>query len=404
MAEIVQSLTRRVSLGIIQTHATQFDGPFFRFLARDPRFDLTVYYTRDDGARVSVDPELARRESWDHDVTSGYRYQVRNGGFKGLVLLLIRALQARHDLIIVSGYTSMAHLVLAMACKLRHIAVGIRSDTTLLYDGLPTVKSRMKKILLPALLRLFDVGHPTGTLAAEYLCHYGMANSALFLFPYNVDNEYLAMMSAKCREERKILRKKMGISEEDFVVLAVLKFIPREDPLTLLGAFAVFQKDVESAHLIMVGDGVLRDQIEAEVKSKYLRNIHLPGYLPYTQLPCFYAIADVFVHPARREPWGVSVNEAMACGLPVIVSNGVGALRDLMVPRETGFIFQAGEATELAEELKQIAKNDCLRKVMSDNAKNLINGKWHYRSTADNLWDAAAYLRSQHHGQCSRLS
>lgn len=84
MAEIVQSLTLRVSLRIIQTHATQFDGPFFRFLSRDPRCDLTVYYTRDDGARVSVDTELARRETWDHDVTSGYRSQVSSSqGYVG---------------------------------------------------------------------------------------------------------------------------------------------------------------------------------------------------------------------------------------------------------------------------------------------------------------------------------
>lgn len=383
----------RYSLGVVQTHATQFDGPFFRFLARDSRFNLTVYYTRGDGARTSIDPELGRKEAWDHDVTSGYQYLVRANGPIGLVHLLLRAMRAHHDLLIVSGYASMAHLLLVMACKLRGIRVGIRSDTTLLLRKRSPIKSRLKNIILPGVLRLFDIGLPTGTLAGEYLVHYGMSKSVLFPFPYNSDNDYLAMMSAQAKTHMESFRQKMGIFSDAFVILGILKLIPREDPLTLLRAFFLVQNDLPSAHLLIVGDGNLRREIEEEVKRQHLQNVHVLGYMPYSQLPLYYAMADVFVHPAQMEPWGVSVIEAMACGLPVVASDGVGVVRDLVVPEETGFIFQAGGAEELAKYLKQIGKNPDLRKVMSNNAKNIINHKWQYRTMAENLWEAVRYLQ-----------
>jgi glycosyltransferase involved in cell wall biosynthesis len=244
-------------------------------------------------------------------------------------------------------------------------------------------------------LRLFDIGLPTGILAAEYLVHYGMPKSALFAFPYNSDNNYLAMVSEEAGKQKESFRKKMGMPSDAFVILGVLKLIPREDPLTLLRAFFLIQNDLPSTHLLIIGDGNLRTKIEEEIQTQCIRNVHLLGYMPYSQLPLYYAMADVFAHPAQVEPWGVSVMEAMACGLPVVASSGVGVAQDLIVPGETGFIFRTGEAVELSDYLKQIGKNPDLRKAMSSNAKNIINHRWHYRSMAENLWEAVRYIRFQ---------
>ena len=71
------------------------------------------------------------------------------------------------------------------------------------------------------------------------------------------------------------------------------------------------------------------------------------GYVPYAQLPGFYAMSDVFVHAASDEPWGVSVQEALAFGLAVVVSSRVGAGRDLVVPGRNGFVYERGDAQAL---------------------------------------------------------
>ena len=95
----------RRSLGIVQTHATQFDGPLFRFLVGRDTFDLTVYYTRQQGDTLSRDGELRTEGAWDNDVRSGYRFCVRPAGLFGGLSLLRRIISAQHDLLVISGYS-----------------------------------------------------------------------------------------------------------------------------------------------------------------------------------------------------------------------------------------------------------------------------------------------------------
>ena len=205
---------------------------------------------------------------------------------------------------------------------------------------------------MPHVLRLYATGHPTGTWAAEYLQHHGLPEEALFLFPYNVDNDWLSEKALSAIAESRELRGRYGIPPGAPTVLGVLKFVPREDPMTLLSAFVRLHKMVPEAHLVLVGDGELRGAIEDEIKNADLREfVHLPGYLPYSQLPLHYAMADIFVHPAVREQWGVSVNEAMVCGVPVIAADTVGAAKDLIKEGESGCTYAAGDSQALARQL-----------------------------------------------------
>ena len=99
--------------------------------------------------------------------------------------------------------------------------------------------------------------------------------------------------------------------------------------------------------------------LKTEVMQRFAEStgrVVAPGYAKYSELPMYYAIADIFVHPARSEPYGVSVPEAMACGLPVIVSDKVGAAAEFLEPGSTGDIFPAGNAGDLASLLITWAK------------------------------------------------
>jgi len=102
--------------------------------------------------------------------------------------------------------------------------------------------------------------------------------------------------------------------------------------------------------LILAGDGPLRGEV-LEMLEDIKDKTHLPGYVPYSRLPQLYAMADIFVHPAPGEPWGVSVNEALSCGVPVIASAGVGAGKDLVEERKTGWVFPVGDCSALVERL-----------------------------------------------------
>ena len=150
-----------------------------------------------------------------------------------------------------------------------------------------------------------------------------------------------------------------------------MKFIDREDPMTLLHAFSSLTglrtdpsqapSDApvpggSSVHLILVGDGSLRPQVESYLADEKLTNVSLSGYVRYGSLPDFFAMADILVHTARREPWGVTVNEALVCGLPVIAADTVGSSTDLIENGVNGVVFPSGNAAALGALLRSIVQ------------------------------------------------
>ena len=140
------------------------------------------------------------------------------------------------------------------------------------------------------------------------------------------------------------------------MLLSLTKFSEREAPWDLLEARQ--RLDRPEVSWLLAGDGPLRAQLERAAAEHGFDRVAFPGYLPYPELPRVYAAADVFVHPAREERWGVSVAEALACGLPVVTSDRVGAGYDLVEPGVNGGRYPAGDGAALATELERALRLD----------------------------------------------
>lgn len=385
---------KKYSLGIVQTHATQFDGPLFKRLSEYTEIDVTVYYTRPTG-RAPLDSELGRSPNWDNEVLSRYRCKAREFGFWGSVRFLSQVMNSNHDLIVIGGYIPFYHFLIAICARLKGMAVGLRSDTVMLYSkSAYSVKSISKRLVMPYVFKVYSFGHPVGTLAKQYLLRYGFPEDRIFRFPYAVDNDYLASRCGRYRLRRDRIRRALGIEPDSFVVISIVKFVEREDPLTPLRGFARLLKSCPKAHLVLVGDGPMMREIKTTIKEKAILNVHLPGFVRYSRLPLFYSIADVFVHPPVWESWGVSVNEAMACGLPVVVAKTVGSNVDLVEPGKTGFIFEAGNPEDLANCLLKLSCNSRLTEAMGNNAKQLVKD-WSYDSVEKSLLKALAATKKE---------
>jgi glycosyltransferase involved in cell wall biosynthesis len=390
MAEIPRERRR---LAVVQTKPTQFDGPLFALLSECPDLDFSAYFSRRHAKTPgSLDRETGISANWGSRAAAGYAHRYAGPGFPGLVSLTLQIIRSKPDLVVVAGYVPLRHFAIALACRLAGVRVGLRSDSTLLHS--PSSRRRLRLLLkglgLPLVLRIFNSGHPVGRLAREYLLAYGMKRERIFEFPYSVDNDWLAEQAAVFRERRDELRASLGIAPDSFVVLGVVKFVDREDPTTLLCGFEQLRKQVGSAHLVLVGDGPLMGQLQQAVRERQIEGVHLPGYVAYEKLPLYYAVADVFVHPPRRESWGVSVNEAMACGLPVVVSSMVGSSADLVEPDATGQVFEVGNSSSLSARLLEMASDRERTRRMGENARRLVDN-WSYRVVVDNLRRALAF-------------
>lgn len=384
-------MLRKYRLAIVMQRATQFDGPLFAKLRNSEQLVLKVYYTAPGAKAVTdIDPELGIHPEWGGMATLGYEYESRPLGLFGLLRFLRQITAGHPDLVIVCGYMPLIHMMVALYTWFRRVPVGLRSDTTLEHSktSRESIKGVLKRLTLRTLFKVYSTAHPVGTLAKGNLLDHGISNERMFTFPYAVNNEWFCTESSTSRLRRSEIRRQMGIAENAFVVLGILKFHEREDPITLVLGFAEFlaQQQVPG-HLLLVGDGPLRAQVESTIHNKCITKVTLPGYAPYSDLPKYYAISDVFVHPGVGESWGVSVNESMACGVPVVLSDRIGSHVDLVREGETGFVFKTGDPESLAKCLVTMASDPKLCETMGNKSRVLIHD-WGYEATERSLLKA----------------
>jgi glycosyltransferase involved in cell wall biosynthesis len=374
-----------LKIAFLVERPTQFEAPFYRFAARDPEHELRVLFTGRDVAEPVFDPELGKPVAWGIDLLGGYPHEVcpRESSDAWLVE---RLTSDRCDLLIANGYTQPLYRLGARIAKRAGIATALRLDSVL-WDT-SWSKSLAKRILFATYLkRAYDLFLGVGSLTLDYLRAFGVPRERTGLFPYAVDVESFAERSRLSDAERAAFRERLGVPAAARVVLGLAKFNDREAPWDLLRAFARVQD--QDVWLVLAGDGPARPALEGFARK--LSRVCFPGYIPYPELPALYAASDLFVHPAWEERWGVSVQEALACGLPVVASSRVGAGYDLIEVGGNGFVYPAGDSEMLAHRIGEALALDPDRARRRSAA---ILSRWDYAAVWRNLLRAAESVTS----------
>ncbi len=367
-----------MNLAFVVERPTQFEVPLYRHAAADPSHRLRVIYTAPDPAAAPFDPELGRPVDWGFDLLGGYDHAVLPAAGRAQ-WLAAEMRRGRYDLVIVNGYTRADYLRAARAARRAGSATALRLDSAL-FDARPSHPLARRLLFLLGLGPLFDLFFGAGTLSLDYLRSVGVPERRTALFPYPIDAASFRRRASLSSVERAAARRRMGIPPEARVVLSVAKLHPREAPWDLLHAFAEAEDQVGESWLVIAGDGPQRASCERFVHERGLERVVFLGYVPYLELPALYGVADLFVHPAREERWGVSVGEALACGLPVVASSRVGAARDLVSEGVNGFTYPAGSAVALADRIARAAALD--RTAVAAHNERVLAG-----------WDQAATWR-----------
>lgn len=169
----------------------------------------------------------------------------------------------------------------------------------------------------------------------------GMARDRWHRVPYFVDNEAVRVAATSGRAERAHMRKDLGVPGEAVLITAVGKLLPRKRPLDLVRALRTVPRNV---HLLWIGSGEMERAVRAEAESLGVADrVHLTGFRPSTEVWRLMGASDLFALPSENEPWGLVINEAVAAGLPALVSDQCGAAEDLVVPQRTGEIVPMGD-------------------------------------------------------------
>jgi len=372
----------RSRLAIIASHPIQYQDPFFRRLAREDDVDLTVFYCSRHGLDTFLDEDMATTLRWDVDLLHGYRsHFLRNfarnvyGGYTRLINPgIVPAIVRGHfdAVIFMLGWGSISALLGIVACRLTRTPFFLYGDSSF-PPAEDSFRARVRAGFIRTIFALATGFMTSGKLNADYYEHYGADPKTFFLLPWAVDNERFADASRMSEEERNELRASYGIAHDAIIFLFSAKLVPRKDPMTLLRAYAKMAAR-DRCVVAFMGDGVLREPLERFVREHDLdRGVRFLGFVNQRDIPRHYAMSDVFVLPSVYEPRGAVINEAMACGLPVIVTDRCGSIGDIVQENDNAFIYPAGDADALAALLDRIATDDALRKHMSERSRAIID-------------------------------
>ncbi len=364
--------SQEVRLGVVSTHPIQYQVPWFTALAADPRLDLRVGYgwLPDPGAQgVGFD----RPFTWDLPLLDSYRWSelARRDGrpqlsrFFGIRLRGVgRWLrEQRLDALVTTGWNSYALVQTAIAARRLGLPLLVRGDShDLRRRGAPT------RLLHRAFLKLFDGFLVVGKANRRFYRRRGVAGSRLFDCPHFVDNERFAAQHAEALLQRRELRARWGVPEAAVCALFAGKLVEVKNLPEALDALRVAAAAAPRLHLLVAGDGPLGEELRARVEREQLP-VSFAGFLNQGEIAQAYAAADFLLLPSRSETWGLVVNEAMACGLPAVVSDGVGCAEDLVQPGVTGFVYHSGGPEELAARLIAMAGDGEGRRRMGQAAR-----------------------------------
>ena len=359
-----------MKLAIISTHPIQYYAPLFRLLSKNDKIRIKVFYTFEKETKV-YDPGFGKSFQWDIPLLEGYEYSfVSNLGNNGKSFFtvnnptLIPEIQAWDaDAVLIFGWNYRSHLK-AMRYFKGKVPVLFRGDSTLL-DEKPGIRKMLRRLFLKWVYSHVDIAFYVGTNNKVYFLKHGLKNEQLVFAPHAVDNGRFGENAAYKKMEALAWRSKLGIAASDLVFLFAGKLEPKKNPAILIESFSEIKN--EKIKLILLGDGILKEQLKS--LSKNDERISFVEFQNQQEMPVVYRMADVFVLPSMGpgETWGLAVNEAMACGRAVIVSNRCGCAADLVLDDTNGYIFKSGDKQDLNAKMKKMidAEKTTLMKVQS---------------------------------------
>ena len=362
---------------------TPYRAPLLDRVAALPEIDLTVVYAAGTvaGRTWRVEPKhravflrglrvpgAARVLHHDYPLTPG----------------VVPALEdIRPDVVVVSGWSTFAAQAAIAWCRARDVPYVLVVES---HDEGPRPGWRrtVKDTVVPPIVANAAGVLVTGTLARNSMIARGAPADRVRVFANTVDVEEFGANASRLLDRRPELRSALGADQDDVVVLSVARLAPEKGLDDLVRA--VDEAADERLLLVVAGEGGERSRLE-QLAGELGVKLVLTGDLDWERIVELYVAADVFALLSEREPWAVVVNEAGACGLPLVLSDRVGAAHDLLRDGENGALVAAGDVAAAAGALRALAADPELRRAQGARSRELA-ADWGYGPSVDGFLEA----------------
>ncbi|HEX4850061.1 MAG TPA: glycosyltransferase family 4 protein, partial [Puia sp.] len=321
-------------------------APLFKLLAQQSFLELKVFYTWSQaGIGEKFDAGFNKMIEWDIPLLDGYRYEVveniaKDPGihhFNGIdnPELNEKINEWETDVLLIFGWSFKSHLSCMRFFK-NKMPVIFRGDSNLM-DEKKGIRQMIRRRFLKWVYKHVDYAFYVGTQNKRYFLAHGLDESQLLFVPHSIDNDRFAIEDQEYESQAKTWRAKLGVGENDFVLLYAGKLEEKKNPDYMLKLAA----DIPDKRIkfLIVGNGPMEEELKA--RANHDKRILFVEFQNQLLMPVVYRLGDAFILPSKGpgETWGLAINEAMASGRPVIVSEKAGCAIDLVKGEQNGIII-----------------------------------------------------------------
>ncbi|HEX4695914.1 glycosyltransferase family 4 protein [Sphingomonas sp.] len=361
----------KTRLAIVVTHPIQHFVPFYRALAADPAIELHVLYGAPIGVQAYFDEEMQAEISWNMDMLGGYSHE-----FLGPVpddgqpcvrepnspKVADRLAAFAPDVVLVYGHVQANVHRAIRWCRSRRVPLMTIGDSELLRER-TTLTRAVKDIVVRWIFRRYSAFLSVGDRNADFYRHYGAPADRIFRCPFTIDEAAYRAAKANRAALRSEARATYGIADDAVVALFVGKLSSRKRPVDLIEAVARVKGAKVTALFAGNGDQLAGAKARAEATGVDAR---FAGFVNVDQLPALYAAADMLVHPSGADPHPLICSEGACIGLPMILSDRIGAVGPTDIAREgeNALVFPCGDIAALAGMIETLATDGPRRDAM----------------------------------------
>ncbi len=358
--------------------------PVFNVLARRAGLDLHVIFLAETDESLRQWRVYKNEICFSHQILPSWRWRAGKHGFL-INWGLWSALKVVDPQVIVCGGYSYAASWEALLWARRHGAEFV------LWSESNSQDARRGRAWVEFLKRRFlrncDKSVVPGKASLEYLRSLGFPEANILIAPNAVDNGLFAAQAEHTRTHAAEFRAKLKLPSR-FILFAG-RLVPEKGVFDLLEAYAKLESGLRSeVGLVFAGDGIAREQLAQQAKRIGPGTVCFPGFTQREDLARLYALAEILVLPTHSDTWGLVVNEAMACGLPIIVSSVAGCSADLVEDGWNGYIVPPRDSEKLSLAIDSLLRQPELQQRMSARSSERIRN-FSPEACADGLAAAA---------------
>lgn len=388
-------------LGIFKA-PVPYTSDLFKLFSQNPDIELTVVFCiRTTNGLQYMDRTAGKMLDWGTNVLEGFEYKflerrIRAGGdpdYKVINLNISKVIDFREYDVILMGTSYWSITTWIAIRQAKKVGIPIITRATV-----QTTKKRnklllfLKKLVVGSYCKRVDAGVYECQAQKNYLMEYGMQEEGLFYSPCAVNNEVFQNLASSFNKSE--VRKDLSIPEDRVVICSTGQLISIKRPWDLIKAVEKLNVLGYPVELYLIGDGVLRKEIESYIDNNQLSSVHLTGTLSQTFVAKYLAICDIYAMASEIDASPKALNEAMNFALPIVVSTGVSTVPDLLEEGKNGYSFVTGDIEGLVNGIKRIIDNNCGKEMGQESYKIIQeNG---YDRVISGWMDAIDYVLSQH--------